>query len=121
MDLIGLAFKALHRRDDLMRVVTLLTPAWEALQKELPELTPLVTSLVKDFAPDIGNAAAEYDVHWLQRSLNTLGAKLKIDGDYGDATKAAVRDFQKKHGLDVDGWAGTITAAAIKRELDRRN
>jgi len=122
MDLLALGFKALHRRADIQRTMQLLTPAWEALRKELPELVPLVSSLIKDFAPDLAAVAPEYDVFWLQRSLNTLGAKLKIDGDYGPATKAAVAEFQKKHGLKADGWAGPKeTMPAIVNELARHN
>jgi peptidoglycan hydrolase-like protein with peptidoglycan-binding domain len=42
---------------------------------------------------------------WL--SLNGLG--LKIDGDFGPATDYAVREFQKREGLTVDGIVGNVT------------
>jgi peptidoglycan hydrolase-like protein with peptidoglycan-binding domain len=49
----------------------------------------------------------------IQKQLNKLGAKLEADGYYGNATKAAVTEFQKANGLTVDGWAGKNTQAAL--------
>jgi peptidoglycan hydrolase-like protein with peptidoglycan-binding domain len=48
-------------------------------------------------------------VKQLQEMLNHYGANLKVDGDYGDNTKNAVEAYQRGHGLDVDGWAGSET------------
>jgi murein L,D-transpeptidase YcbB/YkuD len=55
----------------------------------------------------------------LQANLNTLGAAppLVVDGIYGPATKKAVADFQRTHGLDVDGWAGHVTTPAIEATI----
>jgi N-acetylmuramoyl-L-alanine amidase CwlA len=50
----------------------------------------------------------------LQTDLNKLiSAKLVIDGDFGTKTETAVKDFQGKHGLVVDGIAGSKTLAKI--------
>ena len=49
----------------------------------------------------------------LQKNLNKHGAKLVPDGDYGDATEAAVRAYQVKVGLVADGIAGTKTQASL--------
>lgn len=49
----------------------------------------------------------------LQRALNMRGAGLFLDGHYGDATEAAVREFQRSAGLVVDGIAGPKTQAVI--------
>jgi hypothetical protein len=49
----------------------------------------------------------------LQKNLNKHGAKLTPDGDYGDATEAAVRAYQVKVGLVADGIAGTKTQASL--------
>ena len=49
----------------------------------------------------------------LQKQLNRVGAKLFVDGDYGDATEKAVRAFQLKVGLVDDGGAGPKTLAAL--------
>lgn len=46
----------------------------------------------------------------LQRFLNDpLGARLDIDGVFGDKTKWAVQAFQKAKGIDADGIVGPIT------------
>lgn len=52
-----------------------------------------------------------------QETLNKLGAKLATDGLYGDGTIQAVKDFQGKHGLKVDGFIGTTTWNKIQDEL----
>lgn len=52
-------------------------------------------------------------VRRLQKQLNALGAKLATDGDYGDETEKAVRAYQAKIGLVVDGKAGEKTLAAL--------
>lgn len=49
----------------------------------------------------------------LQKSLNQHGAKLDVDGDYGDATENAVRAYQLKVGLVADGVAGNKTQSAL--------
>ncbi len=43
--------------------------------------------------------------------LPTYGA----DGDYGAETIAAVKEFQKDHGLTADGVCGPKTWAALKK------
>lgn len=52
-------------------------------------------------------------VRELQRKLNTKGAKLAMDGSYGDATEAAVRVYQRSIGLVADGIAGPKTLASL--------
>ncbi|WP_321346613.1 N-acetylmuramidase family protein [Halopseudomonas oceani] len=49
----------------------------------------------------------------LQRQLNAKGAKLFPDGDYGDETEKAVRAYQLRIGLVVDGIAGPKTQHAL--------
>ena len=49
----------------------------------------------------------------LQKNLNKNGANVVPDGDYGDATEAAVRAYQVKVGLVADGIAGTKTQASL--------
>ena len=55
-------------------------------------------------------------VKQLQTKLNALGYDLGIcgiDGDFGSATEKAVKQFQKDHGLKVDGIVGEKTWAAL--------
>ena len=52
-------------------------------------------------------------VRILQKNLNNHGAKLVVDGDYGDVTETAVRAYQVKVGLVADGVAGTKTQTSL--------
>ena len=54
------------------------------------------------------------EVKKLQQRLKELGyLKGSADGDFGDATEAAVRAFQAQNGLTVDGKAGSATLAKL--------
>ncbi len=54
-------------------------------------------------------------VRLLQQALMQVGCYTgTIDGKYGPATEAAVRDFQAKFGLTVDGKAGSATQYQLK-------
>jgi peptidoglycan hydrolase-like protein with peptidoglycan-binding domain len=48
-------------------------------------------------------------VKQIQAALKAAGYKVTVDGDFGNQTDAAVRQFQKKNGLTVDGVVGKIT------------
>lgn len=57
-------------------------------------------------------------VRSLQSALNKImGAGLKEDGIFGEQTDAAVRAFQKRAGLVVDGVVGQNTLDAIAKVL----
>lgn len=54
------------------------------------------------------------EVTELQKLLNQKGSyNLATDGIFGDKTKAAVTDYQKNNGLDVDGIVGTQTWGSL--------
>lgn len=49
------------------------------------------------------------EVKTLQEKLNTKGYNLTTDGIFGTKTLSAVKDYQQKNGLAVDGIAGNNT------------
>ena len=53
------------------------------------------------------------EVKKLQKRLNELGYGLTVDGDFGANTENAVKDFQNKNGLSVDGVVGSKTWAKL--------
>lgn len=53
-------------------------------------------------------------VRVVQHLLTKHGYDLALDGVFGAKTDIALRDFQTRHGLDVDGIAGPATMAALR-------
>ncbi len=67
------------------------------------------------------NGATDTEVKKMQQRLKELGyLKGSADGDFGDATEAAVRAFQANNGLTVDGKAGTATLNKLYSSSARR-
>ena len=54
------------------------------------------------------------DVKWLQAALIKLGYSVSVDGDFGNETENAVKQFQTDQGLGADGSVGPITLARLK-------
>lgn len=48
-------------------------------------------------------------VKWVQEMLVLFGYKIAVDSSFGPKTESAVRMFQQKYGLVVDGFAGVKT------------
>lgn len=46
------------------------------------------------------------EVKTIQKKLNKFGYNLAVDGSFGESTSSAVRDFQSKHKILVDGVVG---------------
>lgn len=55
------------------------------------------------------------EVYKLQKKLNEKGYKLDVDGKFGSKTQAAVKDYQKKNGLAVDGIVGKNTWGSLDK------
>lgn len=49
------------------------------------------------------------DVSYLQTLLQKTGSTISVDGSFGAKTEEAVKEFQRKHGLTVDGVVGKNT------------
>ena len=52
-------------------------------------------------------------VKWVQWQLREAGHNLNIDGSFGKKTDKSLRDFQKKHKLEVDGKCGRLTRSEL--------
>lgn len=64
--------------------------------------------------PTLRKGVSGEDVLDLQMLLNAkYGFNLDLDGNFGKATEAAVKEFQKQHGLTVDGIVGPKTWKAL--------
>lgn len=62
------------------------------------------------------------DVKTLQQNLNSVGNYgLDVDGAYGPKTQSAVRDFQTKSNIGVDGIVGNETRGALDAALAKLN
>lgn len=57
-------------------------------------------------------------VRILQRALLALGFNVKVDGDYGSVTHAAVKAFQTVVGLTADGKSGKKTMQKLEAYFD---
>jgi putative chitinase len=79
----------------------------------LPDRTAWLARWKSALATDAG---AEGGTVWVQELLNTLGQEppLKVDGDWGPMTVAALMAFQSRHGLEADGKLAAATLAALK-------
>ena len=53
------------------------------------------------------------EVKELQTALNNAGYNLSVDGVFGSKTQAAVKDYQSKNSLKVDGIVGTNTWGSL--------
>ena len=62
---------------------------------------------------EVSRGSPEY-VRWVQQTLNrVLGLRLAEDGLLGRRTRSAIRSFQQRQGLAVDGVVGPQTEAAL--------
>lgn len=74
---------------------------------------PLPKPPTRSEMPTIRRGAHGAVVRTLQKELNQHGFKVAIDGDFGPRTERAVRGFQRKCHLGVDGIVGPRTWKAL--------
>ncbi len=63
--------------------------------------------------PTLRKGASGADVNTLQTKLNSHGATIKVDGQFGPITDSTVRVFQDHSGLPSDGIVGPQTWKAL--------
>lgn len=60
------------------------------------------------------------DVEWIQKVLNkTINAQIKTNGIFGNDTGVAVKSFQRKNYLSVDGVIGAKTWSIIRNRISQ--
>ena len=68
--------------------------------------------------PTVRRGSKGEDVKYVQTMLYKLGYSLGpcgIDSDFGQATEAAVKEFQRDHKLNADGVVGPLTYEALEK------
>lgn len=71
--------------------------------------------------PTLRKGSTGSEVKKLQKNLNSLGItdadgnKLAVDGEFGTSTREAVKKFQKKYGLTIDGIYGPKSAGKMEK------
>lgn len=79
------------------------------------DLPDFAAELREDSSDGLGSPAA------IQAALSTLGFDPGlVDGVWGKRSEAAVRDYQRARGLEVDGQVGPITRKKLRQDLDAR-
>jgi len=129
-DIIGIGFRIISHRAEIMELWGKVAPMIRDAAGMYPEIRKLVDKIVPGLIEEKEplrtpgeteeGVGTPFSIRWLQESLNKLdNAGVDVDGEYGPQTNTAIRAFQEKHGLEVDGWAGAGTIAKILAELEK--
>lgn len=86
---------------------------WATLEGEDEEDEEHEEEDVAESRPILAVGAIGTNVRELQEALVALEWELDVDGDFGPATDAAVREFQEQNELDIDGIVGPLTWEAL--------
>ena len=109
-------------------LATYMIPTIKEVQREMsltPTPLPPVPDTVREKAatdmvtpePALHNGSQGEKVWKLQESLQVLGYYTDaVDGQFGHGTRDAVIAFQKKNGLEADGYAGEETQKVLYSE-----
>ena len=68
---------------------------------------------VEQLTGTLKSGSSGSQVKLLQTLLNQNGANLEVDGVFGSKTEAAVKDYQTKNNLAVDGMVGPETSGSL--------
>ncbi|MBI4821704.1 MAG: peptidoglycan-binding protein [Deltaproteobacteria bacterium] len=92
---------------------------WNQLANESPAKAPVQAARPSDSGNLLSRGSRGEEVAQLQRTINASGANppLEVDGKFGPLTDAAVRDFQTRSKIQVDGIVGPETRAALGYQM----
>ncbi|TGB04672.1 D-alanyl-D-alanine carboxypeptidase family protein [Halobacillus salinus] len=62
-----------------------------------------------------------YDTYRLQIALRDIGYNLEADGFFGSSTDSVLKQFQREHGLEVDGLYGMDSMRKMKDVMNRNS
>jgi len=102
---------------DMISLIKTLGPVVGTLAQIGGQMFPGVAAALQPAA-----AATTFDpvyVKWVQESCNALlvpNPNLKVDGVYGEGTKAAVKLLQRELHVTEDGWVGKVTKKLIEEK-----
>ena len=118
MKYIPAAWRVYQHLDEIRSLQERASPHIDALLGMSDEARQLLGEVLpEDFSPAPGGKFT-FSVSQLQDALNKYNnAGLKVDGQYGERTKAAVEKYQHTHGLAVDGWAGVETLGHLFQSM----
>lgn len=129
-DIIGIGLRLFNNRAEVERLARKsmeLFGEWRALIMNVAPQMLEQMSTIRAIESDIGSkfiddkgAVHQYDVKWVQMALNHLlhpRTALTVDGDMGELTRAAIKEYQELRGLDPDGWLGPLTMAQLDADI----
>ena len=76
-------------------------------------MTATTSTEIETYFPTLGRGDAGRDVKAVQQRLNQLGFALTVNGIFGACTEGAVKKFQQRRGLKIDGTVGLMTWKAL--------
>lgn len=116
-----IGFRLITYRGEIEALLPQVNKAVEETMRLVPQVRDLLLKIAPEFFGPSAPGAPDFGVRWLQSGLKTLGFDPgPIDGDIGPRTIAAVRAFQQRHGLVVDGLPGPATEAKLDELLTKR-
>lgn len=111
-DDLGYVVRAAQREAEIRDLYSRLMDLEPAF-REMSAIYARGKALLSEIAPGLV-PVENYNVEFIQSTLNKVsGEHLTVDGDYGDATRAAVKRFQAANGLVADGWVGLRTMGKL--------